>query len=102
MDVPIDWYKPDVWNSWSLRERANFVSAQPNNTPTVALPPANICATFKSISDYARACRDPQFMEKYGNKVLDEYDIPTEEEIKQVEDMEDEFFDEDLDADGNL
>ncbi|KAI5827402.1 hypothetical protein K523DRAFT_364623 [Schizophyllum commune Tattone D] len=102
MDVPIDWYKPDVWNSWSLRERANFISAQPNNIPTVALPPANVCATFKSISDYAKACRDPRFMEKYGNEVLADYHIPTDEEIKQVEEMEDEFFDEDLDADGDL
>ncbi|KAL1659019.1 hypothetical protein GGF50DRAFT_92225 [Schizophyllum commune] len=99
MNVPIDWYEPNVWNSWSLRERANFIAAQPGKVPAVALPPAHVCATFTSVNDYAKACRDPQFMEKYGNNVVADYVIPTDEEIQHLEEMEAEFLDEESDSD---
>jgi len=79
--VPIDWFDVDFWNTdLTLRERANYVK----NGIIVALPLEEHCNTWEKCVVW-KNLPEEEFMEKFGNAVLERYHIPTEEELAQLE-----------------
>ncbi|KAG6913722.1 hypothetical protein DXG01_004703 [Tephrocybe rancida] len=82
--VPIDWFDPEYFNhTLTLRERAQLVK----HGVRVALPTAELCATWEQCSAW-KNLSDSDFMLQYGNTVLAEYNLPTEEDLKRLEEFE--------------
>jgi hypothetical protein len=85
-NVPIDWFDPTYFNSLPVIIRAQYRGA------VVALP-----ELWESIA--WRQLDDDEFMERHGNRILAQYQIPTEEEIEAMtRAMEEDDWDE---PDGN-
>ncbi|KAG6834155.1 hypothetical protein H0H93_011515 [Arthromyces matolae] len=83
-DCPLDWFDPNYFNSLPLQIRAQFV-----NSP-IALPCAediNNEELHKSVGDY-RTMDYETFMQNFGNRVLEMYNVPTAEEIAAYEEAE--------------
>jgi hypothetical protein len=76
--VPIDWFQPEYWNALTVGERADFMTGGIK----VALPLAEHCDTWEKCREW-KNLPEEQFMEKYGNVVLAQYEMPTDEEIEQ-------------------
>lgn len=73
-NVPVDWFDPDYFNSLPFSFRARYRHAG------VALPlPVHWAEDHASLND-------EDFMEKYGNKVLELYKLPTDEEVDRESD----------------
>ena len=93
--VPIDWFDPTYWNEHlTLREHADYIQ----EGVYVALPKAELCGTW-SVCGGWKNLPVAEFMEKYGNEVLAQYKLPTQEEIEQL-DQYDEDEDEGEQEDG--
>lgn len=85
-NVPLDWFSPDFWNNeLTLRERVDIIGRDRSNL-IVALPKEEFC-TWEHHRKW-KTLSDSDFMQQFGNVVLDEYEIPTEEEIEQLEQWE--------------
>ncbi|KAG6912229.1 hypothetical protein DXG01_016204, partial [Tephrocybe rancida] len=96
-DVPIDFFSPDYWNNiMTVRERADCRAA--DGTYHVALPLEEFCGSWKECAKW-KNLSDADFMERYGKEVLKEYDLPTEEELKQMEEWEARYGYEDDESD---
>lgn len=67
----------------SVRERADYA----NNG--VAMPIPEICAQTHRIGEWKNVTEDI-FMQKFGNDTLKLYNLPTQAEMDQVEEYEDE------------
>jgi hypothetical protein len=79
--VPIDWFDPEYWNSiLTVRERLDYLAG---GGICIALPPEESCQTWEGCSEW-KNLPETEFMERYGNVVLKEYNIPTEEEVDQI------------------
>ena len=80
--VPIDWFDPIYWNEHlTLHEHANYTQdgthvALPRNPELYSTWSA--CVAWKDLPV-------KEFMEKYGNDVLTQYKLPTEEELEQLD-----------------
>lgn len=83
-----------------MRERLDFI----RDGISVAMPLEDICRDWKQVSEW-KNLSEKRFMELYGNSVLELYNMPTDEEIEQldmwenpelyvVEDEEEEFVEE--------
>jgi hypothetical protein len=77
--APIDWFDPDVWNSFTVQERVDYMA----NGIKVALPLEKYCDTLEKCAQW-KNLPEKEFMEKYGNEVLEQYHMPTEEEKEQI------------------
>jgi hypothetical protein len=83
--VPLDWFDPIYWNTaLTLRQRADYVK----NGAVIALPPEEFCQTLEQCDEW-KGIPEREFMEKYGNVVLAQYHIPTDEELRRWEEQED-------------
>lgn len=77
--VPVDYFEPDFFNeSLVVRDRARIAQYG------VALPP--VAARGTTLKDYTawNKLSDDEFMETYGNAVMKNYNVPTQEEIDAV------------------
>ena len=83
-----------------MREHLDFI----RDGVSVAMPLEDICRDWKQVSEW-KNLSEKRFMELYGNSVLELYNMPTDEEIEQldmwenpelyvVEDEEEEFVEE--------
>ena len=86
----LDWFDPEYFNDMDIEFRALYVDAP------IALPLREYCGI--PAPDW-KNMPDDNFMEKYGNEVRAQYNLPTEEELKILRDEEDEGEDH-LDDDG--
>lgn len=83
--APIDWFEPNYWNfTMSLRERVNIV----RDGVRVLLPKEELCQNWPDILRWKKLSKQ-DFMRLHGNAVLQDYDIPTAEEIEQMDASED-------------
>ncbi|KAF7377052.1 hypothetical protein MSAN_00123300 [Mycena sanguinolenta] len=71
--VPLDYFSPSEFNDLPAKARFNYVKNG------VALP----LVQFLDNKDW-KTMDKSSFMEKYGNQVLKQYDIPTEEEMTRA------------------
>ncbi|RDB22349.1 hypothetical protein Hypma_010544 [Hypsizygus marmoreus] len=79
--VPIDWFEPTYWNTvLTVRERLDYIQ----DGTYVALPKEEFCQTWAQCAAWKNLPLK-EFMATYGNEVLKEYQMPTEEEIEQLE-----------------
>lgn len=51
----------------------------------IGMPPAYLCSSWKDVLAW-KGLSQQEMMEKYGQAVLTDYVIPTEEELQQLED----------------
>jgi hypothetical protein len=79
--MPLDYFPPDVYNSFSANLRRKLTG----NEPHIALPPASMYDIFSSKGTWCKMSHR-QKMKAYGNTKLALYDIPSLED----EDEEDE------------
>ncbi|KAE9397902.1 hypothetical protein BT96DRAFT_995334 [Gymnopus androsaceus JB14] len=81
-NVPIDYFEPSFFNQMSDNG--------------VALPIPEICADGSRIAEWKNLPYN-EFMEKFGNDTLKMYNLPTEAELEQLQEYNDEISDEDED-----
>lgn len=79
-DVPVDFFTPEFYNALTLKERARYVNTG------VAFPLEEFA--FDEAHDDWKTMGKKEFMEMYGNDVLDQYDIPSAEEIDGLPDSD--------------
>ncbi|KAJ7640002.1 hypothetical protein DFH06DRAFT_1478028 [Mycena polygramma] len=79
-DVPVDFFTPAFFNALTLKERARYVNTG------VAFPLEDFA--FDEAHDDWKTMGKKDFMEKYGNDVLEQYDIPSPEEIDALPDSD--------------
>ncbi|KAG6914363.1 hypothetical protein DXG01_000785 [Tephrocybe rancida] len=72
-------------NLMTIRERADCHAA--DGQYHVALPLEQFCMSWAECVKW-KNLSDAEFMERYGKNVLEEYILPTEEELKQMEEWE--------------
>jgi len=89
-NVPIDYFEPSFFNQMSVHERAVYMDNG------VALPIPEICADGSRIGEWKNLPYN-EFMEKFGNDTLKLYNLPTEAELEQLQEYDDEDSDEDED-----
>lgn len=77
--MPIDWFEPEAWNSFTVRERVEYTTGG----VIVGLPLEKYCDTLAKCTEWKNLPKE-EFMEKYGNDVLAQYHMPTEAEKKQL------------------
>ncbi|KAJ7882547.1 hypothetical protein B0H14DRAFT_3128775 [Mycena olivaceomarginata] len=75
-DVPIDFFTPEFYNALSVKERARYVDTG------VAFPLADFA--FDEVHKGWKTMGKKEFMEMYGNDVLEQYNIPSPEEIAAI------------------
>jgi len=75
--IPIDWFKPEYWNKLTVGERAEYMA----HGIKVALPLAEHCQTWDQCHKWKHLGK-AEFMQKYGNAMLAQYEMPTEEDIE--------------------
>ncbi|KAL1692494.1 hypothetical protein GGG16DRAFT_32090, partial [Schizophyllum commune] len=81
--VPIDYFSPEYWNeSMTLRQRVEFLG-QRGGRARVALPKAEFCKTWADCEKWTNLTEDT-FMREYGDAVLKDYSIPTDEQIARI------------------
>ncbi|KAJ7271791.1 hypothetical protein C8J57DRAFT_1507700 [Mycena rebaudengoi] len=81
-EVPIDFFTPAFYNALTVKERARYAdTGVAFRLEKYAFAPEH--AAWKKMGK-------AEFMTKYGNEVLKQYNIPSEEEIDELSDSEDE------------
>jgi hypothetical protein len=94
--VPIDWFDPTYWNTTlTVRERADYLK----KGVRIALPLPEYCNTWEACAKW-KNLPEKEFMLTYGNAVLEQYDIPTAEELAQLDSYNEES-EEDNETEGN-
>jgi hypothetical protein len=80
--VPINFFTPAFYNALTVKERARYADTG------VAFP----LEKYAFAPEHAawKKMGKAEFMTKYGNEVLKQYNIPSEEEIDELSDSEDE------------
>ncbi|KAE9390224.1 hypothetical protein BT96DRAFT_1002460 [Gymnopus androsaceus JB14] len=89
-NVPIDYFKPSFFDQMSVRKRAVYMDNG------VALPIPKIYADGNRIGEWKNLLYN-KFMEKFGNNMLKLYSLPTEAELEQLQEYNDEDNNEDED-----
>ena len=77
--MPIDWFEPEAWNSFTVHEHFEYSKGG----ITVSLPLEMYCDTLAKCMAWKNLLEE-EFIEKYGNDVLAQYHMPTNEEIAQL------------------
>ncbi|KAF9043558.1 hypothetical protein BDZ89DRAFT_1008945 [Hymenopellis radicata] len=81
-NVPLDWFEPDFYNnSLTVRERAQYMDNG------VVLPKREWCQTLENIRMW-KNLDDKAFELQFGNDKLALYNLPTEEELQQLDEYE--------------
>lgn len=82
-NVPIDYFAADYWNELPVNIRTEFKLriAFPNFEP-------HQNANWPNVRHDSKTMPDAEFMENYGRTVLLSYDLPTDEEVKQMEEYD--------------
>lgn len=94
-ETAIDYFNPEFWNSeLTIREKAVYI----RHGVTIALPKEEFCRTWADIVKW-KDLSDEEFMEHYGDAVLQEYIIPTAKQIEEYEDHEYDVDEEDEPSD---
>ncbi|KAJ7026164.1 hypothetical protein C8F04DRAFT_1398378 [Mycena alexandri] len=75
-NVPIDYFTPEFFNALTLKERARYVNTG------VAFPLEDF--VFDEVHEEWKTMGKKEFMEMYGDDVLAQYDVPTQEEIDEI------------------
>ncbi|KAJ7020357.1 hypothetical protein C8F04DRAFT_1390265 [Mycena alexandri] len=75
-NVPIDYFTPEFFNALTLKERARYVNTG------VAFPLEDFA--FDEAHEEWKTMGKKEFMEMYGDDVLAQYDVPTQEEIDEI------------------
>jgi hypothetical protein len=76
-DVPLDWFDPDFYASLSNRSRCRVTPEE----PSIALPPAPVPLFTNTKSEQWWKLPRKDFMEKYGNEVLAQYELPDDRDV---------------------
>ncbi|KAJ7782587.1 hypothetical protein DFH07DRAFT_949385 [Mycena maculata] len=79
-DVPIDFFTPEYYNALTVKERARYANTG------VAFPLEDFA--FDPAHEDWKTMGKQEFMEMYGDDVLDQYDIPSAEEIDALSDSD--------------
>ena len=79
---PLDWFDPQYFNNMDIEFRALYVDAP------IALPSPEYCSALTPPPDW-KGMPEAEFMEKYGNVVQAQYNLPTEEELRALYNEED-------------
>ncbi|KAJ7251723.1 hypothetical protein C8J57DRAFT_1520532 [Mycena rebaudengoi] len=79
-DVPIDFFTPEFYNALTLEERARYAYTG------VAFPLAEF--VFADAHKEWRTMGRKDFMAKYGDDVLKQYNVPSPEEIDAIPDTD--------------
>ncbi|KAJ7098404.1 hypothetical protein C8R44DRAFT_889020 [Mycena epipterygia] len=79
-DVPIDFFTPEFYNELTVKERARYANTG------VAFPLEDF--VFDPAHNNWRTMGKKEFMEMYGNNVLEQYDISSTEEIDMLSDSD--------------
>lgn len=80
-NVPVDWFAPTFFNTiLDVAQRARYARSG------VALPPEDQMGTNSQERRKWKDLKDEEFMAQYGNTVLAQYELPTEEEEARVRD----------------
>ncbi|KAJ4492140.1 hypothetical protein C8J55DRAFT_420047, partial [Lentinula edodes] len=80
-DVPVDFFDPEYFNNFlSVKERAHYAHNG------VALPLEEHCINTRI--DLWKNLPEDEFMQVYGNAVLAQYKIPSQEELDQLDEYE--------------
>ncbi|KAJ7729881.1 hypothetical protein B0H14DRAFT_3169164 [Mycena olivaceomarginata] len=79
-DIPIDFFSPEFYNALTVKERTRYVDTG------VAFPLAAIA--FDSVHAAWKTMGKKEFMEKYGYDVLEQYNIPSAEEVDVIPDSD--------------
>ena len=98
VNVPVDWFDPSFFNeSLDVLQRCDYIDTG------VAIPlPDQVGATLRDHRIW-KNLKTREFMERFGDAVLQKYDLLTPEEIEQAEKYEfgADGDDEDEEDDGN-
>ena len=95
--VPINWFEPKAWNNFTVCERFEYSKG----SITVSLPLETYCDTLAKCVAWKNLLEE-EFMEKYGNDVLAQYHMPTNEEIAQLKQYDAGEEDEEIDLMNNM
>ena len=77
--IPIDWFDPGYWNAvLTVHECLDYVEHG-----YIGLHLVEHCQTWERCSLW-KNLPEEEFMERYGNSVLEQYKMPTKEEIEQL------------------
>ncbi|KAJ7053532.1 hypothetical protein C8F01DRAFT_1260516 [Mycena amicta] len=83
LGAPIDWFDPDIFNKFSARMRyAIYCNG-------IALPPARFWLLDQDaefyVPDHFKTMSADEFNTQYADEVLQPYNIPTQEELENVD-----------------
>ncbi|KAK7027533.1 hypothetical protein VNI00_015167 [Paramarasmius palmivorus] len=76
--IPIDYFKPEFFNELSAKDRLRY------STPPIVALPADSTLFFGARRKEWKDLSHEEFMEKHGNAILNEYDLPTEGEVNNM------------------
>ena len=92
--IPIDQFDPGYWNTiLTVHERLDYIE----HGIHIGLPLTEHCQTWEQCSLW-KILPEEEFMERYGDEVLEQYKMPTKEEIEQLRQWEEEVEELDLEA----
>jgi len=92
--IPIDWFDPGYWNTvLTVCECLDYIE----HGIRIGLPLVGHCQTWEQCSLW-KNLPEEEFMERYGNAVLEQYKMPSKEEIEQLRQWEEELEELDLEA----
>jgi hypothetical protein len=78
--IPINWFDPGYWNTvLTVCEPLDHIE----HGIHIGLPLVKHCQTWEQHSLW-KNLPEVEFMEIYGNAVLEQYKMPTKEEIEQL------------------
>ncbi|KAJ6568316.1 hypothetical protein DFH09DRAFT_1080702 [Mycena vulgaris] len=80
LDVPIDFFTPEFYNALTVKEHARYANTG------VAFPLTDFA--FDEVHEEWKTMGKKEFMAMYGDDVLDQYDVPTPEEIAAIPDSD--------------
>ncbi|KAJ7744759.1 hypothetical protein DFH07DRAFT_698316, partial [Mycena maculata] len=80
LNVPIDFFTPEFYNSLTMKERARYIDTG------IAFPLEQYA--FNDAHAHWMKMGKAEFMKAYGNEVLAQYNIPTPEEITEQSDSD--------------
>ncbi|KAF4575294.1 hypothetical protein AB1N83_012510 [Pleurotus pulmonarius] len=79
-NCPLDWFDPTFFNKLPIRFRGKYRKS------TIALP---LKDDYDGMKDWERM-PDDVFMKTYGDKVRAQYNLPTDEELDELDDLDSE------------
>ncbi|PPQ75303.1 hypothetical protein CVT26_015247 [Gymnopilus dilepis] len=83
-DVRIDYFEPSYWNNeLSVEDKAHYIK----NGIYIGMPPARLCEQWEDVMTWKGLSKE-EMKEKYGEEVLNDYTMPTDQELQQLKENE--------------